>query len=72
MYSSTSLEIYYHHGELILSIVTKHKFLGIYIEFLENRKVLFLVKYNFKEPIALFNENLDTTVSSPEKTFYIM
>ena len=58
-----------HFGKISVLRGTKHKLLGIDIEFLENGKVLLLMKDYIEKSIALFNKNMDATVSSQENKF---
>ena len=44
---------------------------GMNIDALGNGKVLMFMKYYIEETIVLYNEDLDTTVSSPAKKYRI-
>ena len=56
-----------HFGEIIATRWGKQKFLVMDIEFLGNGKVLLFMKDYIGELTALFNEDLDATVSPSAK-----
>ena len=53
-------------GELAISR-EKKKFMGMEIYLLGNSKVSMFMNYYIEEPITLFGEEIDATVSSPPK-----
>ena len=53
-------------GNLTISRVKKHKFLGIYIDYLTGGKLSLFMKDYIEESIDLFGEYISTKVSSPE------